>query len=642
MTLHREMKPTGIEWASHIPAEWSLAALKHVCKFTTGWTPPTGDANSYIGENLWANISDIGPRVLSDTAKRLSDEAVNRHNMSPSPVGALLFSFKLSIGQVSFVGAEMFTNEAIATFHPTEDFALSFAYYALPEMVPKNASENIYGAKMLNQQLIQSATLLVPPLPEQAAIAAFLDRETDKIDTLIGEQQRLIDLLDEKRQAVISHAVTKGLNPDAPMRDTGIQWLGEVPSHWEVAPLKRYWSVTDCKHVTAEFVDEGFPLASIRECQGRFVDLSAAKQTTDEFYQVLVEGGRSPQSGDLIFTRNVTVGRVSQVADWHPTFAMGQDVCLLRRNDDLQSADYLQSALEATSTAQQLEVLMIGSTFKRINVEEIRNLLIAFAPLAEQVKIASYLEHQTTKFDELISTAESTVLLLRERRAALISAAVTGKIDVRGQSTPTVLTPDFRLSRKLVAAKIVEDLAGQKTFGRVKLQKLLYLAEAHSGIHELNGHYVREAAGPLDRDMVREVETALQVSGHVVIEQPEGRGTAVSYQLRGMRGTFQSELESIIGARISALSELIKTVGALDTRGAEAVATLYAVWNDALASGRAPTEDEIIREVLNEWHPKKAETFTAADLQHWMSWMRRNELKPKGNSPITSTGRLFV
>lgn len=159
----------------------------------------------------------------------------------------------------------------------------------------------------------------VPPTNEQRGIADFLDRETAKIDALIAAQERLIALLDEKRQATITHAVTKGLDPTAPMKESGIEWLGEVPEHWEITSLKRFWSVIDCKHVTAEFVDEGIYLASIREVQGRFIDLSAAKKTTELFYELLIEDGRRPQSGDLIFSRNATVARLrrSQIGTRH-------------------------------------------------------------------------------------------------------------------------------------------------------------------------------------------------------------------------------------------------------------------------------------------------------------------------------------
>ena len=279
--------------------------------------------------------------------------------------------------------------------------------------------------------VMASRQLAIPPRAEQRDIVAFLDREIAKIDALVSEQQRLIELLKEKRQAVISHAVTKGLNPDAPMKPSGIEWLGDVPAHWDVGSLKRYWRVTDCKHVTAEFVDEGIPLVSIREVQSRWIDLAEAKQTTEQFYQLLTEGGRDPVPGDLIFSRNATVGEVAQVPDRHPRFALGQDVVLLRRLLPECSPDYLQHVIRSTVVTGQLANLMIGSTFKRINVEEIKGLVVPWPPSDEQHRISSYLESELEKIDALMASAQKASLLLQERRTALISAAVTGQIDVR-------------------------------------------------------------------------------------------------------------------------------------------------------------------------------------------------------------------
>ena len=288
---------------------------------------------------------------------------------------------------------------------------------------------------------MKNIVLGVPSEAEQTQIAHFLDHETTRIDVLIEEQQRLIELLKEKRQAVISHAVTKGLDPTVPMKDSGVEWLGEVPEHWVVAGLKWFWSVTDCKHITAEFVDDGVPLASIREVQCRYVTLEDAKKTTEFFYRQLIEAGRKPVAGDLIFSRNATVGEVAQVADWHPPFAMGQDVCLLKRQFEWLSSDYLQAVLRSPVITVQLDNLMIGSTFKRVNVEDIRGLVVPMPPEDEQQLIVEHLNRETGMFDSLLLECQDTIELLQERRSALSSAAVTGKIDVRNWQPATADKP---------------------------------------------------------------------------------------------------------------------------------------------------------------------------------------------------------
>ena len=267
----------------------------------------------------------------------------------------------------------------------------------------------------------------LPPLLEQQAIAAFLDRETGKIDALVAEQDRLIELLKEKRQAVISHAVTKGLDPDSPMKDSGIEWLGEVPEGWEYGPLKRFAQVIDCKHHTVTFIDDGWPIVSIRELRDDKIDLSSAKLASKEEWDFLREG-RIPTAGDMIFCRNASVGALGYVEN-NQSFCMGQDVCLIRPDFTSKFMHYL---LTSRFVKEQIEALLVGATIRRANVEEIRNLVAIAPPPEAQSAIVAFLETETAKIDTLVTEAQQAISLLKERRSALISAAVTGKIDVRG------------------------------------------------------------------------------------------------------------------------------------------------------------------------------------------------------------------
>lgn len=167
--------------------------------------------------------------------------------------------------------------------------------------------------------------------------------------------------------------------------------VGVIPVDWEVDSLGCFWSVIDWKHVTAQFVDNSYPIASIKEVQSRFVDLANAKQTTTQYYNLLIEGGRKPKIGDLILSRNATVGEMAQVTEKHPPFAMGQDVCLLRKKTSDLSTNYLQMVFRSPISANQLLDLMVGSTFKRINVQQIRNFIVPMPPPPEQTAIAEAL-----------------------------------------------------------------------------------------------------------------------------------------------------------------------------------------------------------------------------------------------------------
>lgn len=271
---------------------------------------------------------------------------------------------------------------------------------------------------------------VVIPTPDttvQRRIVTFLDRKTAAIDALIAKKERLIELLQERRQALITQAVTKGLDPNVPMKDSGVEWLGETPAHWDVSPLKRGWTVIDCKHRTVPFVDEGIPVASIGEVQDLELDLGEAKRTIRAEFLQLIEGGRRPRVGDIIYSRNATVGAAAFVAT-SEEFCMGQDVCLIR--SERQDQRFLVFQLRSRSVMAQLDAEMVGATFKRINVSQISELLICIPPQAEQNEIAGFCDDVYLRTSRAISTLSRQIDAIREYRQTLISAAVTGKIEV--------------------------------------------------------------------------------------------------------------------------------------------------------------------------------------------------------------------
>jgi type I restriction enzyme S subunit len=421
-----EYKDSGVEWIGEIPYHWCVSKVKFLTSFQVGWTPPTKDEANFEGENLWANISDLRHREIFDTNKKISDDAVKAASMDVSPAGSLLYSFKLSVGTVSFAGKDMYTNEAIATFLSASRLPLSYLYYVLPQFVIENASTNIYGARILNQELIRDAFLLSPTYDEASKIANFLDHETAKIDTLIEKQQQLIQLLKEKRQAVISHAVTKGLNPNAPMKDSGVEWLGQVPEHWEVKQAKYVADITRgaiLRPVDApEYFDEEGEWAYLN-----ISDATACKKYLYESKLRLSELGSTKSArvypNNLIVTASATIGKA---------FINKIKVCVhdgfipfCRIKMDI---DYLYHYI---SNPFLYAAMGKSNTQKNIYLDEVKNMIITVPPREEQQAIVKYLESNSDNFDVLIERAEQAIQLMQERRIALISAAVTGKIDVR-------------------------------------------------------------------------------------------------------------------------------------------------------------------------------------------------------------------
>ena len=212
------------------------------------------------------------------------------------------------------------------------------------------------------------------------------------------------------------------LRPYPAYKPSGVDWLGDVPEHWEASQLRRKAHILDCKHRTVPFIDDGIPLASIREVHGMEVDLTDAKQTSEEEYLTLIEGDRRPRLGDIIYSRNATVGDAALVTKTE-RFCMGQDVCLIR--SPKHHPRFLLYLLHSAALSEQVESLMIGSTFRRINVGQIHGFWICVPPLPEQRSIAAFLDRETGRVDRLVAKKRELIERLKEKRTALISRTVT-------------------------------------------------------------------------------------------------------------------------------------------------------------------------------------------------------------------------
>ena len=425
---HRKYKDSGVEWLGDVPEHWDTVRLKNLLSEV--------DDRVETREVELLGISKSLGVVPRSELEQGASESDNYGKYKIARAGQLVMN-KMQAWNGVF-GLSPVTGMVSPDYAVFRFLREGMAYY-LCTLFKTELMSGVFFTKCrgmgtaflrLNTGDFFDIKIPVPPPSELHTIAAFLDREAAKIDELVGEQQRLIELLKEKRQAVISHAVTKGLNPHAPMKRSGIEWLGEVPEHWEFGTLKRFWDVVDCKHVTVPFLEEGFPVASVMEVRGFDLDLSHVLRTSEEFYKLLIGGDRQPLRGDIIYCRNTANTGTSAYVWTDEPIAIGQDVVLIKSRR--QNGRYLNYILHGDFMAGQLDTLMVGSTFKRINVADIRMLMVVCPPRAEQDEIVRFIDSKTPKFDTLIVEAQRGIDLLRERRTALISAAVTGKIDVRG------------------------------------------------------------------------------------------------------------------------------------------------------------------------------------------------------------------
>lgn len=286
-----------------------------------------------------------------------------------------------------------------------------------------------------NYSEMKNINIPIPEYGEQNAIANFLDRETVKIDTLIAKQERMIELLGEKRSALISHAVTKGLDPNVKMKDSGVAWLGEVPEHWKVTLLKRVASIQGgYAFSTNDFTDEGVQLVKISNLyqnkfsldrQPTFVSKEVALKNTDFILQ----------KGDLILSLTGTLGKrdygYTVVIDQDGEFLLNQRVAKIIPFHSLISTMFVDYLMKSEQYLSQIYSLPFGTKQANLSNDNVMGASCVLPSLQEQNAIVNYLDTQTAKIDTLIAKAGQAIELMKERRTALISAAVTGKIDVR-------------------------------------------------------------------------------------------------------------------------------------------------------------------------------------------------------------------
>jgi type I restriction enzyme S subunit len=417
-------KNSDVEWIGEIPSHWSIRRVKETAKIINGFPFDSKKFNKTKGFPL-VRIRDI--RKDSTSLKFDGD----------IPEGSLIYNGDILIGMdgdfnvTEWGGGKAALNQRVACVRTRDKELTKYLYYTLPfNMKVVNDNAFYTTVKHLSNDDIRSTLYPVPPAGELKSVVSYLNKETRRINFLISEKQNFINLLKEKRQALISHVVTKGLDPNVEVKDSGVEWIGTIPKTWTCSSLKHFAKIIDCKHITAEFFDDGIPLASIGEVKEWFVNLEKSKLTSEGYYKDLISGGRKPEPGDIIYSRNATVGKSSIVPENVEKFALGQDVCLIKIKGELNS-DFLMYSLRSFSMTEQLEVLMVGATFKRVNVDDIRNFKLSVPPIDQQIEIAHFLNRECVKIEKLVFEVEGSIRLLNEHRTALISAAVTGKIDLR-------------------------------------------------------------------------------------------------------------------------------------------------------------------------------------------------------------------
>ena len=433
---YEKYKNSGIEWLGEVPEHWELCKIKHKYGFKTGATPSSGKKEFYEGHLRWANIGDIDNEIIFDTNNHITQEAVNSCNMTISPKGSLLYSFKLSVGQVAFCGEDMYTNEAIATFESREQ-NLKYLYYIAPQFIIHNANRNIYNAPLLNQDLIKNAVIILPPKKEQDKIVAYLDEKCGKINGAIDVQKKKIDLLNELKQTIITNAVTKGLNPDAPMKDSGVEWIGQVPEYWEVMKMNFACKVITDYVASGSFADLRNNVTYLDEPDFamlvRTADLSQKDKNISRVYI-------NKASYDFLSNSNLFGGEIvlpnigASIGDVYMVpYGLYDNMSLAPNSIMVKSKtsdEYMYYFFFSKVGRESLNIIGTAAAQGKFNKTELRALRVPIPPSEEQDLIINHIKEKIAPIETQISKANRRIELLNELKQSIITEAVTGKIKV--------------------------------------------------------------------------------------------------------------------------------------------------------------------------------------------------------------------
>ncbi|MBC2653288.1 restriction endonuclease subunit S [Novosphingobium aerophilum] len=431
-----DYKDSGVTWLDVVPSHWTVTALKRRLKIVGGSTPKSDVDDYWDGDIPWitpADLSRLPDLFIRDALRSITTDGLASCGTSLVPSGSVILSTRAPIGSLGIAAVELCTNQGCKALVSNEVNSTFLAYL----LSICSAELNVRGRGStfleLSADELGAFQISFPPPDEQTAIATFLDRETAKIDALMAEQERLIALLKEKRQAVISHAVTKGLNPNAPMRDSGIEWLGQIPAHWQIEPLKRLadpqTSITYGIVQAGPDIPDGVPYIRTSDMSGEELPLDGYLRTSAEIDAAYARS--KVASGDLVIAIRATIGKPLIVPAELAGANLTQGTAKFSPGEKVL-ARFVQLVLGSTGASAEFDRISKGSTFKEITLDMLRRFRIPLPPLDEQQRICDWVDGPFGKVGGLLETASEAKLVLQERRAALISAAVTGKIDVRG------------------------------------------------------------------------------------------------------------------------------------------------------------------------------------------------------------------
>ncbi|MCY4273765.1 MAG: restriction endonuclease subunit S [bacterium] len=424
-----------MEWLGDVPEHWQWSQTRHLFDIVNGGTPTSSEKSYWDGDIEWFTPDDLGRNHsmrISGSRRKITQDGIQNSSARMSPKGAIILSTRAPIGHLAVIDVAAATNQGCRTLVPIFKANSCFFYYSL--LASRDVLQSLGKGSTfmeLTPDDLGSHPVPLPSLSEQQAIAGFLDRETARVDALVEKKQQLIERLAEYRTALITQTVTKGLPPDvaaaegfnpAPsLKPSGVEWLGDVPEHWEVKRAKYASKIIMGQSPPSDAYNDEQVEQAFLQGNAEFGALHPKpKWYCDAAIKVVA-------AGTILLSVRAPVGELN-VAD--KNYGIGRGLCGLQTISKYLNRQFAWWALH--TARQELEHQAVGSTYDAVSVAEVACLSLPLPPLSEQRAIAEFLDRETERIDALSARVETAIERLQEYRTALITAAVTGKIDVRG------------------------------------------------------------------------------------------------------------------------------------------------------------------------------------------------------------------
>ncbi len=440
MKKYESYKETGIQWLGRIPNHWNIVPLKFnlSLKGRIGWNGLKSDefkeeSYAYLVTGQDFDKADIDWKKCYQIDKDRYDEDpfIQLSN------GDLLITKDGTIGKVAKVSnldkpaclnSGIFVVKQIKNVYIQDYLYWTFVSNQLLDFNNFNSSGSTI--QHLYQNVFENMPLLVPSIAEQEAIASYLDYKVGQIDGVIAEKEKMLKDLKVYRSSIISEAVTKGLDKNVPMKDSGIDCLGSVPKHWRVTRLKFIADNYDGTHFSPETREFGMPYITAGDIRGKGINYDSAKKISQEDYCRLVEQGCKIEKGDVLLVKDgATTGRVGLMTDEMECVALSS-VAMLRPHDDIDSL-FLMYYMESYSMQTQIVNSMAGSAMPRITLTKLNEFIVNVPPIKEQKVITSFIDNEVEQIDIIIIEIEKEIEDLKSYKSSVITETVTGKVDLR-------------------------------------------------------------------------------------------------------------------------------------------------------------------------------------------------------------------